>query len=243
MEFKSTLHLGHCLDILKTIPTETIDIVFTSPPYNLGNKHHTGLKNTQAYPDNLSEEKYQQEQIHVLKELYRVLKITGSLLYNHKNRIKDGIQITPYEWLLKTSFLMKQELVWINGGQNLDKIRFYPSTERIYWMVKDKKTILKNVVNRPDVFTWNSKDSNSIHSRTFPKKMVLDLLECFPESKIILDPYMGLATVGVICKILKKEFIGIESNEKYFKYAQERIANNYLETSESELLRSKLRSF
>jgi len=233
------LYQGDCLEILKVIPNETIDVILTSPPYNLGNNHHTNKKKTQAYSDSMDEEEYQIWQINVLQECFRVLKKTGSLLYNHKNRIKDGLQITPYEWLFKTSFLFKQELVWINGSPNFDKIRFYPFTERIYWMVKDKKTILDNVINSHDVFKWSAEGSNLKHSRTFPKKMALDLLECFPDSKVILDPFMGSGTVGVVSKILKKHFIGIEKNEEFFTYAQDRIKNNFPETDKNKILKVK----
>jgi modification methylase len=129
------------------MPSGSVDMVLTSPPYNLGNTHHTGNKRHKAYDDNLPEEEYQEWQIKVLNECYRVLKDEGSLIYNHKNRIKKGVQITPYEWLLKTKFIIKQELVWFNGSQNFDKIRFYPMTERFYWLAKSPNTKLFNAAS------------------------------------------------------------------------------------------------
>ena len=56
-------------------------------------------------------------------------------MYQHKNRIKKGVQISPYEWI--KSLFIKQEIVWINES-NFDKIRFYPFTERVYWLTKSK---------------------------------------------------------------------------------------------------------
>lgn len=137
---------------MKSIPDGSVDLIITSPPYNLGNTHHTGTKRHKAYDDNLPEKEYQEWQIQVLNECWRVLKDTGSMIYNHKNRIKNGVQITPYEWLLKTKFIIKQELVWFNGSQNFDKIRFYPMTERIYWLAKSPKTKLFNAINHHDLF-------------------------------------------------------------------------------------------
>lgn len=137
---------------MKSIPDGSVDLIITSPPYNLGNTHHTGTKRHKAYDDNLPEKEYQEWQIQVLNECWRVLKDMGSMIYNHKNRIKNGVQITPYEWLLKTKFIIKQELVWFNRSQNFDKIRFYPMTERVYWLAKSPKTKLFNAINHHDLF-------------------------------------------------------------------------------------------
>jgi len=103
------LYFGDCLSILKDFPSSSVDLIITSPPYNLGKRHHTGGKYHIPYFDNMPEAEYQKWQIEVLNECYRILKPTGSMMYNHKNRIKNGVQITPYEWLLKTKFIIKQE--------------------------------------------------------------------------------------------------------------------------------------
>lgn len=217
---------GDCLEELKKIPDGSIDLVLTSPPYNLGNTHHTGNKRHKAYEDNLPEKEYQEWQIEVLQECYRILKNTGSLIYNHKNRIKNGVQITPYEWLLKTDFIVKQEIVWFNGSQNFDKIRFYPMTERIYWLAKKPTTKLYNAINHHDLFgkeEWKSVGTKGTHTRAFPEKMVSDFLLCFPDAQAILDPFMGSGTTGVACKNLNRNFIGIELDKDYFEIAKKRI--------------------
>lgn len=225
---KIELIQGDCLEKMKDIPDGSIDIILTSPPYNLGNNHHTGNKRHKTYNDNLPENEYQEWQIKVLNECYRVLSDKGSVIYNHKNRIKNGIQITPYEWLLKTNFIIKQELVWFNGSQNFDKIRFYPMTERVYWLAKSPETKLFNVINHHDLFgrdEWKAVGTKGKHTRAFPEKMVSDFLLCFSDAKTVLDPFMGSGTTGVACKNLNRNFIGIELDEVYFKIAQERINN------------------
>ena len=92
-----------CIDGQK-LDDQSIDLIITSPPYNLGNNHHTGNKKIFAYDDNLNEEDYQSSQINMLEQCYRVLKNSGSMMYQHKNRIKKGIQISPYEWIFKHNF-------------------------------------------------------------------------------------------------------------------------------------------
>lgn len=220
---------GDCLKKMKDIHDGSVDLIITSPPYNLGSNHHTGNKNTQAYPDNFPENIYQQNQIKILSECYRILKDTGSLFYNHKNRIKKGVQITPYEWLLKTKFIVKQELVWFNGSQNFDKIRFYPMTERVYWMAKSPKTKLFNAINHHDFFNkseWKPVGTNGKHKRAFPVEFAESIIKCFPEAMDILDPFMGSGTTGVACKNLGRNFIGIELDETYFEIAEKRINEN-----------------
>lgn len=224
---KNQVIQGDCLEVMKDIPDKSIDMILTSPPYNLGNTHHTGNKRHKAYDDNLPEKEYQEWQIAVLNECYRVLKDDGSLIYNHKNRIKDGVQITPYEWLLKTSFIIKQELVWFNGSQNFDKIRFYPMTERFYWLAKSPKTKLFNAINHHDLFgrdEWKAEGTNKTHTRAFPEKMVEDFLKCFPDAKTILDPFAGSGTTGIACKNLNRNYILIEKEPEYIEIIKKRLS-------------------
>ena len=178
-DFINKIICGDCLEIMKEILNNSIDMIITSPPYNLGNSHHTGNKRHKTYDDNLSEIEYQKWQIKILEECYRILKDNGSMIYNHKNRIKKGVQITPYEWLLKTPFVIKQELVWFNGSQNFDKIRFYPMTERIYWLTKSSKTKLFNAINHHDLFgknEWKPVGTKRKHKRAFPEEMINNFL-------------------------------------------------------------------
>jgi modification methylase len=174
----------------------------------------------------MPEEEYQDWQIKVLMHCFRVLKLNGSMFYNHKNRIKKGVQISPYEWIFKTSFIVKQELVWENGSQNFDKIRFYPMTERVYWLSKNRETKLNNIISHKDYFgrnEWVPVKTKSSHKRAFPLQMPIDIISCFPEARTILDPFMGSGTVGIACKKLGRDFIGIEIDPNYVKLSRENI--------------------
>jgi len=224
-----TLIKGDCLEELRKMQSGTVDLIITSPPYNLGNAHHTGSNRIFAYEDNMPEQEYQAWQIDVLTECYRVLSPDGSLFYNHKNRIKKGLQITPYEWLLKTPFTIKQELVWFNRSQNFDKIRFYPMTERIYWLAKSPQTKLYNAINHHDVFDtkdWKPVGTKAEHKRAFPIEMPRDIIKCFPDAKVVLDPFMGCGTVGVACEEEGKDFIGIEISDEYYEMAVKNLKSN-----------------
>lgn len=228
---KNQIICGDCLELLKEVEDKIIDIIITSPPYNLGNNHHTGSKKHSPYNDNMLEADYQQWQLDILDECYRVLKDDGSLFYNHKNRIKQGEQITPYSWLLKSPFIIKQEIVWFNGSQNFDKIRFYPMTERIYWLAKSPKTKLYNILNHHDLFDkkeWKAVGTKGSHTRAFPQKMVEDILRCFPSAQLVLDPFMGSGTTALGAIAQGRDYLGFELNQEYCDMANQRVLDSCL---------------
>ena len=215
-----------CLETMAKMADNFIDLTITSPPYNLGVKHHTGNKVFEAYDeyiDDMPEDEYQQQQINVLNEIYRVTKQGGSIMYNHKNRIKNGKQITPYEWLLKTEWTLKQEVVWFNGSQNFDKCRFYPMTERIYWLSKGTNTNFTNAINQHDLIKDTAEGTDKEHKRAFPVKLARRFIVCFPDAELIFDPYMGSGTTAIAAIREKRNFIGSEISEDYVKIAEERL--------------------
>jgi len=214
------------LDTMKRMPDNFIDLTITSPPYNLGVKHHTGNNVFEAYDeyvDDMPEHEYQLEQIKVLNEIYRVTKEGGSIMYNHKNRIKNGKQITPYEWLLKTDWTLKQELVWFNGSQNFDKCRFYPMTERIYWLSKGTNANFVNVINQHDLIKDTAEGTDKEHKRAFPVKLAQRFIICFPDANLIFDPYMGSGTTAIAAIHEKRQYIGSELSKNYYQIANKRI--------------------
>jgi modification methylase len=223
-------------DGYKNIGDKSIDLIITSPPYNLGGKFHTG--NTRydraynLYDDNLPENKYQEQQVEFLNESYKKLNDNGSMFYNHKPRIKNGICTHPLEWILKSDFILKQEIIWRNGSQNFDKIRFYPHTERIYWLVKNPKTKLFNEVGLSDVWEFKNSKRHKEHKATFPIDLPYTIIKCFKDAKIVLDPYMGIGTTAKAVLKLNDEdnqdrkFLGFEIDKKYINVFEEEIIEN-----------------
>lgn len=223
------------LETMAKMPDNFIDLTITSPPYNLGKKHHTRGKVFDAYDtyvDDLEEIDYQQKQIEMLNELFRVTKNGGSVMYNHKNRIKNGIQISPYEWLTKTKWTIKQEIVWFNGSSNFDKCRFYPMTERIFWLSKGIETDFINNINQHDLIKDTAEGTNKEHKRAFPVKLAQRFIMCFPNAQIVFDPYMGSGTTAIASIKEKRNYLGSEISKNYFDSANKRISNH---TAQQEL--------
>ena len=209
---------------MKRYPDKFWDLCITSPPYNLGNGHHTGNKKINPYFDDLPEYQYQENQILFLEMLYRHINDEGCIFYNHKNRIKDGKLISPYEWIFKTNWIIKQELVWFNGSQNFDKCRFYPMTERVFWLSKTKTTKFYNKINHHDLFYWQAQGTNKFHTRSFPIQMPKDILSCFPKDLKVIDPFLGSGSTRIAAYMLGFDFWGWEIDKEYFDLQQDRFS-------------------
>jgi len=225
------LYNGDCLEVMDKLIEEgvKIDLIVTSPPYNIKDFHANQIKYSNYEGNSMTEETYQKWQIEVLNRCYDLLEDGGSIMYNHKVRIKKGEMIHPLEWLFKTKFILKQEITWWQKkGANVDKCRFFPFSERIYWLTKSPKTKMINVDKIQDVieFVPTHKRKDTGHPAVMPFEIAEMLIKPFGDKIKILDPFMGVASTGVACKNLKMKFIGIELDEGYFDIGVERIKNN-----------------
>jgi DNA modification methylase len=143
---------------------ESVDIVITSPPYNLGQEkwpmggngrtpREAGIGYSE-HEDDMTEEEYQGWQVQCLREFYRVAKPGASLFYNHKVRQRDGEIIHPIVWLQgRSSWTLRQEIVWDRlSTHNHSATLFWPQDERIYWMTKGKPNLGDRSVGVPSVW-------------------------------------------------------------------------------------------
>ena len=107
--------LGDTLETLKKIDDDFVDVGVTSPPYNKGEKDKGWLVDRVKYhnvPDIKDEKEYQENQINVLNEIYRITKPGGSFFYNHKLRWRNGVMLHPYAWVSQTKWTLRQEIIW-----------------------------------------------------------------------------------------------------------------------------------
>ena len=225
--------LGDCLEIIPLLPK--VDLVITSPPYNLGGDFHTMSKGKRvsygdygACGDNMSEPDYQEWQTEFLDTVYHQLTETGNLFYNHKNRLKDFELISPLKWIFRSCLMLRQEIVWDSTNEmNYDKRRFTPCHEKIYWLSKTKTHLNnKNALQDCWVFRNKIKRSESNHPATYPKDIVLNLIDVAENNKgLILDPFLGSGTTLITSKELGRNAIGIEISEKYCEIAKLRLIN------------------
>ena len=96
------LYNEDCLNVLRELPDESVDLIITSPPYNMKHKHNSTqeiIVEYNGYDDNRNQEEYEEWQVKILDECYRILKQTGLLYYNHKvknKKLKQGFYYKYY---------------------------------------------------------------------------------------------------------------------------------------------------
>lgn len=233
----SRIILGDVLQELKKIPDNSVDIGVTSPPYNKGEKQKGWLVKNVEYDvasDKKDEHKYQQEQIEVLNELFRIMKPCGSLFYNHKLRWDRGRMLHPLEWLIKTNWAIKQELVWDRSiAANIRGWKFWQVEERIYWLYKavNGNLIGEELKSKHALLTsvWRFAPERKIkHPAPFPLQLPLRCIYSVLDDRkncVVIDPYAGSGTTLVAAKMLGHSYIGIDISRNYVDMASKRLKN------------------
>jgi site-specific DNA-methyltransferase (adenine-specific) len=228
---------GNTLDVLKTIPDNIVDMGVTSPPYNKKEKNKGWLVNKVVYEnviDKMAESDYQQNQIAVLDEIYRITKEGGSFFYNHKLRWDKGDMFHPMDWLRKTRWHLRQEIIWDRMiAANIRGWRFWQVEERIYWLYKpkNKNKIGQELKSKHALLTsvWRfAPERDNLHPAPYPIELPTRAIYAIMDGKkngLILDPYLGSGTTALAAKLSGYDYIGIEASTEYIKMAENRIIN------------------
>lgn len=239
---------GDALDTLKNIDDNFIDLGITSPPYNKGEKNKGWLVKNVKYniaSDNIPEELYQEQQIQVLDEIFRVTKQGGSFFYNHKTRWVRGKMAHPIEWLQKTKWTIRQEIIWDRTiAANIRGWRFWQIDERIYWLYKpiDNNKIGEELKSKHALLTsiWRfPPERKNGHPAPFPLILPVRIIHSILDNKkgMILDPYVGSGTTCLAAKLLGSNYIGIDISKEYVRDAENRLKNylNYRRIIDEEI--------
>ena len=246
MNNRVKLYKGDCLEIMKDIADESIDLVITSPPYNAN-------KDYGEYNDNKTIEEYKEFAEKWVCEVSRILKPNGSFWIN-LGYIKSGNNQTiplTYIYYSLIDIPLIQEIVWHYEGGMSYKKRFTHRTERWQWYCKNPKKVIFNLDDVRDITLNRTKDKRNnplgknptdywyydrvvsgngkckektLHPCQFPTKMIERIIKaCSNENNIILDCFMGSGSTGIACLNTNRKFIGIEQDDKYFDIAKDRI--------------------
>jgi len=227
---------GDALTVLKTLPDEIIDMGVTSPPYNKGENKKGWLVTNVKYSDatdKLPEDVYQANQIAVLNEIFRITKPEGSFFYNHQIRWERGEMFHPMDWIRKTKWTIRQEIIWDRMiAANIRGWRFWQVEERIYWLYKPKAHNLIGEELKPkhalttSIWRFQPEQKNP-HPAPFPLALPIRAIYSIMDEKkgVVIDPYCGSGTTLVAAKILKHDFIGIEISQEYVHLAEKRLRN------------------
>jgi site-specific DNA-methyltransferase (adenine-specific) len=238
---------GDCIEILKSIPENSVDLVFADPPYNLqlrNDLYRPNMTKVNAVNDGWDKfgdfAEYDEFTRKWLSASQRVLKETGTIwvigTYHNIYRLGAIMQDLDF-WFLN-------DIVWIksNPMPNFRGVRFTNAHETMIWAQKKKgakytfnhqsmKALNDDLQMRSD---WNlnlatgkqriKSNGTKAHSTQKPEALLYRIIMASSNpGDVVLDPFFGSGTTGAVAKKLGRNWIGIERDKKYIKVAQKRI--------------------
>ncbi|MEN3001380.1 MAG: DNA methyltransferase [Armatimonadota bacterium] len=239
---------GDCIEIMRTLPAESIDVIFADPPYNLQLRQELYRPNLTRV-DTVDEEwdhfesfeAYDRFTVAWLSEARRLLKETGTLwvigTYHNIFRVGKILQDLGF-WILN-------EIAWIktNPTPNFRGVRFTNAHETLIWAQKeqgkpytfnyhDMKALNDDLQMRSDwyipVCSGRERlriEGEKAHPTQKPEALLYRvILASTKPGDVILDPFFGTGTTGAVAKRLGRRWIGIEKDARYVQLARERIA-------------------
>ena len=240
----------HNLRFMRKLPDESMDLIVTSPPYNIGKE----------YEERKSQELYIEEQAACIAEAVRLLKPSGSICWQVGNHINEG-EVVPLDIILYPLFknhglTLRNRIVWTFGhglhcqkrlsGRhetilwftksndykfNLDPIRIpskYPNKKHFKGPNKGKVSGNPLGKNPSDVWDIPNVKSNHVektdHPCQFPvglvERLVLALTE---EGENVLDPYIGVGSTAIAALRHRRNAYGCDLDRNYIDIAWQRI--------------------
>ena len=241
---------GDCIEILKSLPENSVDLIFADPPYNLqlrNDLYRPNLTKVSAVDDRWDKftdfKEYDEFTREWLRACQRVLKETGTIWvigsYHNIYRVGAIMQDLGF-WILN-------DILWIknNPMPNFRGVRFTNAHETMIWAQKKQgakytfnhqsmKALNDDLQMRSD--WWNIPlvtgkqriKANGIkaHSTQKPEALLYRVIMASSNlGDVVLDPFFGSGTTGAVAKKLGRNWIGIERDSKYIKIAQKRIAS------------------
>ncbi len=239
---------GDCIEILKTIPAKSVDLIFADPPYNLQLKNEL-LRPNQTIVDGVDDEwdqfsSFQEYDIFTrnwLNECRRVLKDNGTIwvIGSYHNIFRVG------SILMDLGYWILNDVIWYktNPMPNFRGTRFTNATETMIWAKKsaDQKKYnfnyhsMKNLNDEKQMQNvWNIPlctgeerikiNGKKAHSTQKPEALLYRvILSSSNPGDIVLDPFFGSGTTGAVARKLNRNFIGIELEPEYVEIARARI--------------------
>lgn len=228
---------GNCIEKMRSLPDNSVDLVLTDPPYNLGlfmkgrGTNMGKLRNNHfAYAgwDDLDFETWTKEMNLFLAECHRVLKKRGAIIiFMSVIKVETIINLAQ-----NNGFYYKTVGVWHKKNpipRNMN-LQFLNSTEPWIYLINDGTTGTFNNDGKPvHDFVETATISISEHKKgNHPTQKPVKLLSHFVkllsnEGDIVLDPFMGAGSTGVACIGLNRNFIGIDISEEYYNASIQRL--------------------
>ncbi len=240
--------LGECIDLLGTLPAESVDLIFADPPYNLQLHQELWRPNLtlvdpvdDAWDRFADFAAYDRFTLEWLSACRRVLKRSGTIwvigTYHNIFRVGSRLQDLGF-WILN-------DVVWIknNPMPNFRGVRFTNAHEMLIWAQKERgtpytfnhhamKALNEDLQMRSDwylpICTGAERlrlNGEKAHPTQKPEALLYRvILSSTNAGDIILDPFFGTGTSGAVAKRLHRHWIGIERQAEYVELARARLA-------------------
>ena len=235
-KFESVV-LGRFEEVLPRIPAESVDLIFTSPPYGVGQEYEADSRmSTLLRTLNTC-----------FRESERVLKRGGYAVFNFGDMI-PGREILdteepcemPMGWVywsfgLGNGLMLQAQRVWqkefskITGGkQAISAPRPVQEFEHLYTFRKvggGPQVVRNRQVSQRAVWsTVGEKSMNAGHPAAFPESLVERVLSVYTEpGDLVLDPFAGSGTVGVVAQRMDRRFLLVEKEPGYVDVIRDRL--------------------
>jgi DNA modification methylase len=245
-EFENTILCSDSEEVLKKLPDNCVDLIFTSPPYNFGLGYDTG-------EDGVSWEKYFNKLFAVFDECVRVLKNGGRIAVNVQPLFSDHIpshQIIA-NYFIRKKMIWKGEILWEKNNYNCKYTAWgswkSPSSPylKYTWEFVEifskgdlvKKGSKENIDITADEFKkwvvakWSITPETNMkkfnHPAMFPEELAFRILKLFSfQNDLILDPFNGVGTTTLVARKTNRRYLGIDISEEYCKAAESRLRQN-----------------
>lgn len=236
------LFQGDCIEMLKRVPDNCVDLIFADPPYFLSNGGitcHAGKMvsvNKGKWDISMGIEDNHQFNLEWLRECQRVLKPNGTIWVSGTSHIIHSVGFA----MQQLGFKILNDIIWYkrNAPPNLACRYFTHSTETILWAAKNKKS--KHTFHYKEMKAENAgkqmrnvwemgapKAAEKIYGK-HPTQKPIELLSRIirsssNENDLVLDPFNGSGTTGVAAVMLDRKYVGIELEKQYLDITIKRL--------------------
>ncbi len=231
----NSVYNGDCLDYLHAIMDDSIDLIITDPPYNIGDSNKrtkvgdTIMSNKEAWGewDNYDKVEYDELVFKIIAESYRVLKDGGSF-YMFTAREDNGFFIRN---AVAKGFTYKNQLAIIKNNPlpHFTKTNYRSCFELCFYVTKGKPRTF-NFLSQSEcvnIYPYLIGRKDTKHPTEKPLGFFKRVIEISSdEGDVVLDPFMGSGTTAIACLQTKRNFLGAEISKEYFDMLNERITNN-----------------
>jgi len=205
-----------CIEVMKSIPNESIDLIVTDPPYLINYKSHWCYSKVITGDNDYD---LIEKSIH---EMYRVLKNNAAAYVFCSPKKIDYFMRCCYN----AGFTIKNSIVWVKNNWTSGDLKGAYGQQYEIILLLNKGRRCFNGKRLTDVWFF---DRVAFQHQYHPNEKPVKLLEqCITkhsnEGDTVLDPFMGSGSVGVACLNTNRRFIGIEKDEKYYETAIHRIS-------------------